>query len=92
MWPTLGSFFKLKLGVKTWEIREMNHGGVRVWKTENPLEGKRVYLFKGPEEGSRAVEQTRGSPGLCKLMFLIKGHLSSDSDKKVTGPVRSGCT
>jgi hypothetical protein len=48
-----GKFFKLKLGIKTWVIREVNNGRVRVWKTENLLEGKRVYLLKGLEEGHR---------------------------------------
>lgn len=48
-----GKFFKLKLGIKIWVIREVNNGRVRVWKIENFLEGKRVYLLKGFEEGYR---------------------------------------
>lgn len=44
-----GKVFKLKLGVKTWAIRKVNNGRVRVWKTENLLEGKRVYPLKGPD-------------------------------------------
>lgn len=48
-------FLKLKLGVKAWEIGEENNGLARVWKTETLLEGKRVYLFKGPEEGQHEL-------------------------------------